>query len=235
MYRNYRHNNKYNNNNNNKSWSIVCLYLTKIYLQIPTKSSKIVSFLFHPKYPSNYTPTYFTSCALVYGARSHIEVPTTTISDCQRSEETLDRIMRWKPDEFSLRYDESRTISNWQRISEGGNARWTAGAIYLFYLGWLWTGIGDLDGLVGRQPPGVPLDVDAGVHSGLLLRLPCPSSFLTASSLHKHLPKVPRVTPGPLLGPRSYTSNPQFLTWNKVNEIGSIWAPKHYKLFVESR
>lgn len=95
-----------------------------------------------------------------------------------------------------------------------GNEGWTAGAIYLFYLGWLWTGIGDLDGLVGRQPPGVPLDVDAGVHSGLLLRLPCPSSFLAASSSRQRFPEVPRVTPGPLLGPRSYTTNPQFLTWN---------------------
>ena len=101
------------------------------------------------------------------------------------------------------------------RTSRGwGNEGWTAGAIYLFYLGWLWTGIGDLDGLVGRQPPGVPLDVDAGVHSGLLLRLPCPSSFLAASSSRQRFPEVPRVTPGPLLGPRSYTTNPQFLTWN---------------------
>lgn len=95
-----------------------------------------------------------------------------------------------------------------------GDEGWTAGAIYLFYLGWFWTGIGDLDGLVGRQPPGVPLDVDAGVHSGLLLRLPCPSSFLAASSSRQRFPEVPRVTPGPLLGPRSYTTNPQFLTWN---------------------
>lgn len=75
-------------------------------------------------------------------------------------------------------------------------------AIYLFYLGWLWTGIGDLDGLIGRQPPGVPLDVNAGVHSGLLLRLPpCPSSSVSAaSSSQDRFPKVPRVTPGPLLG-----------------------------------
>lgn len=117
--------------------------------------------------------------------------------------------------------DNVSTYLTREGLGEGG-PRWTAGAIYLFYLGWFWTGIGDLDGLVGRQPPGVPLDVDAGVHSGLLLRLPCPSSFLTASSLRKHFPEVPRVTPGPLLGPRSHTSNPQFLTWNEINEIGWI-------------
>lgn len=93
---------------------------------------------------------------------------------------------------------------------------WRAGwAIYLFYLGRFWTGIADLDGLIGRQPPGVPLDVNAGVHSGLLLRLPCPSSVSATSSSRDRFPKVPRVTPGPLLGPRFYYANPQFLTWKK--------------------
>lgn len=122
--------------------------------------------------------------------------------------------MLWKPDELSRRIWYTSSTDSYERYEDGGNEGWTAGAIYLFYLGWFWTGIGDLDGLVGRQPPGVPLDVDAGVHSGLLLRLPCPSSFLAASSSRQRFPEVPRVTPGPLLGPRSYTTNPQFLTWN---------------------
>lgn len=132
------------------------------------------------------------------------------VSDRSRARNKL-LSMLWKPDELSRGISArnlARTLRGW------GNEGWTAGAIYLFYLGWLWTGIGDLDGLVGRQPPGVPLDVDAGVHSGLLLRLPCPSSFLAASSSRQRFPEVPRVTPGPLLGPRSYTTNPQFLTWN---------------------
>lgn len=113
----------------------------------------------------------------------------------------------------------------WCWLIDGGfDARWSAGAIYLFYLGWLWTGIGDLDGLVGRQPPGVPLDVDAGVHSGLL-RLPYPSSFSAASSSRVQHPEVPRVTPGPHLGPNSYTGNPQFLTWNENRTLLTTFPP----------
>lgn len=93
-----------------------------------------------------------------------------------------------------------------------GTTYWAGWAIYLFYLGWFWTGIGDLDGLIGRQPPGVPFDVNAGVHSGLLLRLPFPSSVSATSSSRDRFPKVPGVTPGLLLGPRFYYTNPQFFT-----------------------
>lgn len=235
IYRNYRHNNKYNNNNN-KSWTFCLSVLGKDLFTNSRKIFKDRLIFIPPKISLKlYTNVFYILCTSLW-----CQIP-------YRSSHNYDQWLseKWRDTRQNHALKTWRIFAALRRISNdlesttyiwgGKRTMDSAGAIYLFYLGWLWTGIGDLDGLVGRQPPGVPLDVDAGVHSGLLLRLPCPSSFLTASFLHKHLPKVPRVTPGPLLGPRSYTSNPQFLTWNKVNEIGSIWAPKRYKLFVESR